>query len=215
MGTRPRRRFSAAIGVLTLIGAAGLALGPVGHASAAGAAPPGQGGSPQGHNPHGQNPPPPGWQQQQQQQQQPPPRNWQQPQQQQHQQQPPPPNGRNMGSNDPHSWHNWDGNWRDERFRRDHSFDSHHERFEDRDRHRFEDRFHIDDFRAHFGDADFRSDCDELHGIGSVRALLDFLDGHQALREFFEDHGDLFDFLVHHTDLSDDFDAECTFIDVF
>jgi hypothetical protein len=215
MGKSPRRRFSAPIWAVTLIGAGCLALSPVTRAGAAVAAPPGQGGSQgQGHSPQGQYPPPPGWQQQQQ----PPPQHQQQQQQPppQHQQQPQPPsNGGRMGANDPHSWHNWDNNWRDDRFRREHSFDSHHERFEDRDHGRFEDRFHIDDFRGHFGDRDFRTDCDELHGIGSVRALLDFLDEHPAMRDFFEDHGDLFDFLVHHSDLGDDFDADCTFIDVF
>jgi len=190
MGKSPRRRFSAPLWAITLVGAGCLALSPVTRAGAAVAAPPGQGqGQGQGQNQH-----------------QPPP---------QHQQQQPPSNGGRTGANDPHSWHNWDGNWRDDRFRREHSFDSRHERFEDRDHGRFEDRFHIDDFRGHFGDRDFRTDCDELHGIGSVRALLDFLDEHPAMRDFFEDHGDLFDFLVHHSDLGDDFDADCTFIDVF
>jgi len=222
MGNRPPRRFSVLVSVATLVGAGCLALSPAGRVSAAVATPPGQGGTPQGQNPQGQNPQgqnpqgqspqgqsPPGQRPQGQspQRQNPPPRG---PQQQQ-----PPSNGGRMGANDPHSWHNWDSNWRDDRFRRDHSFDSRHERLEDRDRGRFEDRFHIDDFRAHFRDADFRTDCDELHGIGSVRALLDFLDEHPAVRDFFEDHGDLFDFLVHHSDLSDDFDADCTFIDVF
>ena len=210
MGNGPRRRFSAPIWAVTLVGAGCLALSPITRAGAAVAAPPGQVGSQgqgqgQGHNPQGQNPPPPGSQQ------------GQPPQQQQHQQEPQPPSngGRRTGANDQHSWHNWDSNWRDDRFRRDHSFDSRHERFEDRDHGRFEDRFHIDDFRAHFGDRDFRTDCDELHGIGSVHALLDFLDEHPALRDFFEDHGDLFDFLVHHAELGDDFDADCTFVDVF
>jgi hypothetical protein len=215
MGKRPRRRFSAPLWAVTLVGAGCLALSPVTRAGAAVAAPPpGQGGSQgqgqgQGHNPQGQNPPPPGSQQQQQhQQQQPPPP--------QHQQQPQPPSsGGRMGANDPHSWHNWDNNWRDDRFRREHSFDSHHERFEDRDRGRFEDRFHIEDFREHFRDVDFRTDCDELRGIGSVHALLDFLDDHPAIRDFFEDHGDLFDFLVHHSDQGDDFDTDCRFIDIF
>ena len=166
MGNRPRRRFSAPIWAVTLVGAGCLALSPVTRAGAAVAAPPGQGqGQGQGQNQH-----------------QPPP---------QHQQQQPPSNGGRAGASDPHSWHNWDGNWRDDRFRREHSFESRHERFEDRDRGRFEDRFHIDDFRGHFGDRDFRTDCDELHGIGSVHALLDFLDEHPAIRDFFEDHGDL------------------------
>lgn len=209
MGNRTRRRFSAPIWAVTLVGAGCLALSPVTHAGAALAAPPGQGQG-QGNNPQGQNPPPQHQQQpprQQQNQHQPPPQHQQQPQ--------PPSNGGRMGANDPHSWHNWDNNWRDDRFRREHSFDSRHERFEDRDHGRFEDRFHFDDFRGHFGDRDFRADCDELRGIGSVHALLDFLDEHQAIRDFFEGHGDLFDFLVHHSDLGDDFDADCTFIDVF
>ena len=209
MGNRPRRRFRAPIWAVTLVGAGCLALSPVTRAGAAVTAPPGQGQG-QGQNPQGQNPPPPGQNQQQpprqQNQHRPPP---------QHQQPQPPSNGGRMGANDPHSWHNWDNNWRDDRFRHDHSFDSRHERFEDRDHGRFEDRFHIDDFRGHFGDRDFRTDCDELHGIGSVHALLDFLDEHAAMRDFFEDHGDLFDFLVHHGDLGDDFDTDCTFIDVF
>jgi hypothetical protein len=199
---------------VTLVGAGCLALSPVTRAGATVAAPPGPGQG-QGHNPPGQQQNPNQQQppQHQNQQQQTPPQHQNQQNQQPSRQQPPSNNGGRMGANDPHSWHNWDNNWRDDRFRREHSFDSRHERFEDRDHGRFEDRFHIDDFR--FRDADFRTDCDDIRAIGSVHELLDFLDGHPALREFFEDHGDLFDFLVHHDSFSDDFDTDCTFIDVF
>jgi hypothetical protein len=209
MRSRPRRRAGAAIWALTLIGAGCLAVSPVQHARAGVAAPPpGQGGSArQSAPPRGgaqPQPPPQGGSQQQQ----PPPRTGAG-------SNPPPSGGRGPGSNDPHSWHNWQNNWRDDQFRRSHSLDSRHERFEDRDRGRFEDRFHIDDFRGHFRDVDFRQDCDALHGFSSVRALLDFLDEHPAIRDALEDHGDLFDFLVNHSDLSEEFDADCTFINVF
>ena len=187
MGTRPPRRASAAIWALSLAGAGLLALAPVARAGAAAAPNPPQ------RNGHVQQQPP------------------QQGQQPQHQQQQPP----RSGGNDPHSWHNWQNNWRDQNFRSSHSANSRHERFDDRGRGRFVDRFHLEDFRGHFGDADFRTDCDGLHGVASVRALLDFLDGHPALRDYFEDHGDLFDYLVNHTDLGDGFDADCTLVDVF
>jgi hypothetical protein len=61
---------------------------------------------------------------------------------------------------------------------------------------------------------DFRHDCDELLSFHSVRALLDFLDSDSSLLDFFEEHGDLFDFLVHHSDWSDDFDSDCTLIEL-
>jgi hypothetical protein len=112
---------------------------------------------------------------------------------------------------DSRSWHEWDTSWGDPSFRRDHERDSRHEHVEDRD-HRFHDDFHFDEFRSE--DRDFRHDCDVLIGIHTVRALLDFLDGETSLRDFFELHGDLYDFLVHHPDLLEDFDGDCTFIDL-
>ena len=219
MRTRPPRRTSAAIWAVSLAGAGCLALTPVARAGAAAAPNPPQ------RNGHVQQQPPQQGQQGQQGQQnqnqqqnqnpqhqnQNPNQNQQPPRQQPSNQQRPP----RSGGNDPHSWHNWDNNWRDGNFRSSHSVDSRHERVDDRAHNRFDDRFHTDDFRGHFGDRDFRTDCDELHGFSTVRALLDFLDGHPAIRDFFEDHGDLFDFLVHHSDMGEDFDADCTFIDVF
>jgi hypothetical protein len=109
------------------------------------------------------------------------------------------------------SWKSWDGTWQDPNFHRDHSRDSRHEHFEDNS-HRFHDDFHFDEFRTE--DRNFRHDCDVLIRFHSVRALLDFLDSDSSLRDFFELHGDLYDFLVHHPDLADDFDSNCTFIDL-
>jgi hypothetical protein len=118
---------------------------------------------------------------------------------------------------DSRGWKDWNGGWQDPNWRREHSRDSRHERGFFRDRDRFCDthdcdRFHFDEFRSE--DSDFRHDCDILISFHSVRALLDFLDGDSSLRDFFELHGDLYDFLVNHSDWSDDFDPDCTLIDL-
>ena len=118
---------------------------------------------------------------------------------------------------DSRGWKDWNGGWQDPNWRQEHSRDSRHEQGFFRDRDRFCDthdcdRFHFDEFRGE--DGDFRHDCDILISFHSVRALLDFLDGDSSLRDFFELHGDLFDFLVHHSDWSDDFDQDCTLIDL-
>jgi hypothetical protein len=121
-------------------------------------------------------------------------------------------NNRNPNwKHDSTSWRSWDGTWQDQNFRQEHNRDSRHQRFEDSSR-RFHDDFHFDEFRNE--DSNFRHDCDVLLGFHSVRALLDFLDSDSSLRDFFELHGDLYDFLVHHPDLADDFDGNCTFIDL-
>ena len=118
---------------------------------------------------------------------------------------------------DSRNWRDWNSGRQDPTWRQEHSRDSHHEfgRFRDRDRFcDFHDcdRFHFDEFRTE--DSDFRHDCDILISFHSVRALLDFLDGDSSLRDFFELHGDLFDFLVNHSDWSDDFDPDCTLIEL-
>jgi hypothetical protein len=120
---------------------------------------------------------------------------------------------------DSRSWHQWNSGWQDPGWRGEHSRDSRHERgfFHDPDRFCDShdcDRFHFDEFRSEDDSNDFRHDCDVLLSFHSVRALLDFLDGDSSLRDFFELHGDLYDFLVNHPDWSDDFDQNCTLIDL-
>lgn len=120
---------------------------------------------------------------------------------------------------DSRSWRQWNGGWQDPNWRGEHSRDSGHEQgfFHDPDRFcdsRDCDRFHFDEFRNEDDSNDFRHDCDVLLSFHSVRALLDFLDGDSSLRDFFELHGDLYDFLVNHSDWSDDFDQNCTLVDL-